>query len=172
MRHIIVDGYNVIRADPRLLSLERVSLEHARDVLVRTLAGSPRLANDEVTVVFDGGRGTRAHVHAMRRGRIHLLYSASGQTADEVIVQQARSLARSGTVVVVSNDVAVREGCRMEGCAVSGSENLLAQMPGHLASRTVEQDDEPSSGGMLTTRKRGNPRRSSRRARRQRDFRF
>src|SRR5947199_19155 len=51
MRHIIVDGYNVIRADSRLQSLERVSLEHAREVLVRTLASSPRLANDDLQVV-------------------------------------------------------------------------------------------------------------------------
>jgi predicted RNA-binding protein with PIN domain len=171
VRYIIVDGYNVIRADSRLQSLERVSLEHAREVLVQTLASSPRLANDHLTVVFDGGRGTRQHIHSQRRGRVDLLYSAQGQTADEVIVARARDIAQRGRVVVVSNDVELRENCRAEGCEVSTSENLLGQMPGRFGNGTRPlQDDEDS--GTLSTVKRGNPRRSSRRSRRQRDVRF
>lgn len=48
MRHIVVDGYNVIRADARLQSFERQSLEHARQILAQMLASSPRLANDRI----------------------------------------------------------------------------------------------------------------------------
>lgn len=81
MRQIIIDGYNVIRADPRLQSLEQVSLQTARDVLVRTLASSPRLSNDRILVVFDGRGGTRGHIHSHRVGRIDTMYSARGQTA-------------------------------------------------------------------------------------------
>ena len=173
MRHIIVDGYNVIRADPRLQSFERTSLEHAREVLVRTLGSSPRLANDEVMVVFDGRGGTRSHVHMHRMGRIMLVYSARGQSADDVIVQQARSLAKSGRVIVVSNDVEVREHCRAEGCEVSSSENLLGQMPGGLArSGTGSTQDDEDLRTTLSTDKRGNPRRAPRRSRRPRDVRF
>jgi len=170
VRHIIVDGYNVIRADPRLQSFERVSLEHAREVLVKTLASSPRLANDQLTVVFDGGRGSRPHIHSERLGRVVLVYSAQGQTADDVIVSQARSLAGAHRVVVVSNDVEVRERCRAVGCEVSAAENLLTQLPG--ASRPLAHDNEDDVDTTLSTVKRGNPRRSSRRARRQRDVRF
>ena len=171
MRHVIIDGYNVIRADPRLQSFERVSLEHARDVLVRTLASSPRLVNDNVVVVFDGARGQRRHVHSHRMGRIDVLYSAQGQSADDVIVHQAEALAGRGPVVVVSNDVAVREACRMHGCEVSGSENLLLQLPGQVRGRrrAEDEDDAPRN---LSTEKRGNPRRASRKDRRRRDYRF
>ena len=170
MRQIIVDGYNVIRADPRLLSFERVSLEHARETLVRTLAGSPRLVNDQIVVVFDGGLGTRSHVHMQRMGRIQLMYSARGQTADEVIVQHVRTLSGRGPVIVVTNDVEVREHCRAEGCEVSSSENLLGQVAGRpLPRRAQDEDDrEPS----LSTEKRGNPRRSSKKSRQQREVRF
>ncbi len=170
MRHIIVDGYNVIRADPRLQSLEHVSLEHARDVLVRTLASSPRLVNDRITVIFDGTRGTRSHVHSHRLGRIDTLYSARGQTADDVIVAQARSSPPSARVVVVTNDVAVRENCRAAGCEVSGSENLLDQLPGKV--RRPEREPEGPTRNGLSTVKHGNPRRASRKARRPRDVRF
>lgn len=170
MRHIIVDGYNVIRADPRLQSFEHVSLEHARDVLVRTLASSPRLVNDRVLVVFDGTRGSRSHVHAHRLGRIDTLYSARGQSADDVIVAQAQALSASARVVVVTNDVAVRENCRAAGCEVSGSENLLGQLPGKLRPPAREQE-EPLRTGQSTV-KHGNPRRASRKGRRPRDVRF
>jgi predicted RNA-binding protein with PIN domain len=171
VRYIIVDGYNVIRADSRLQSLERVSLEHAREVLVQTLASSPRLANDHITVVFDGTRGTRRHVHSHRRGRVDTVYSARGQSADDVIVSQARDTVRRGRVVVVSNDAEVRENCRAEGCEVSTSENLLGQMPGRYGNGSGRQEDD-YDGRTISTAKRGNPRRSSRRARRQREVRF
>src|SRR5436305_8109951 len=170
VRHIIIDGYNVIRADSRLQSLERVSLEHAREVLVRTLASAPRLTNDHIVVVFDGREGYRTHVHSRRVGRIDTLYSARGQTADEVIVTHAEELGRAGRVVVVSNDVEVRESCRAAGCEVSGSENLLEQIPGpRKPPRGDVDDDRP---GTLSTEKRGNPRRSSKKARQHRDIRF
>lgn len=171
MRYIIVDGYNVIRADPRLQSLEQVSLEHAREVLVQTLGSSPKLANDRVIAVFDGRFGRRQHVHMQRRGRVEVMYSARGQTADDLIVAQARALAGGGRVVVVSNDAELREQCLAVGCTVSGSENLLAQLPGRRPQPAIDArgDDD---GKTLSPVKRGNPRRLSRRARAQRDFRF
>ncbi len=170
MRQIIIDGYNVIRADPRLLWLERVSLQTARDVLVRTLASSPRLANDRILVVFDGRGGNRSHVHSHRVGRIDTMYSAIGQSADDVIVQQARALVASGPVIVVSNDHEVRDRCRAEGCGVSTSENLLGQIPGRAKRRPEEPADGPD--GTLSTVKRGNPRRQSKRDRGRREIRF
>jgi hypothetical protein len=74
-------------------------------------------------------------------------------------------------VVVVSNDVAVRESCRAEGCEVSGSENMLQQMPGRARALMAPARDEGIEPTLSTT-KRGNPRRPSKKARRQRDIRF
>jgi predicted RNA-binding protein with PIN domain len=99
------------------------------------------------------------------------MFSARGQSADDVIVDEASSLARTGRVIVVSNDLEVRERCRAVGCEVSGSENLLQQMPGttrRAAQSVDEDDDEPS----LSTIKRGNPRRLPKKSRRPRDVRF
>lgn len=170
VRQIIIDGYNVIRPEPRLQALEQVSLQTARDVLVRTLASSPCLSNDRILVVFDGRGGTRPHIHSHRVGRIDTMYSAQGQTADDVIVQQACALVRSNRVVVVSNDVEVRERCREEGCEVSASGNLLDQIPGR--SRKEAPDAGELGPATLSTVKRGNPRRSARRDRANRDIRF
>jgi predicted RNA-binding protein with PIN domain len=171
VRHIIVDGYNVIRADPRLQSFERDGLEKAREVLVRTLGSSPRLVNDRIIVVFDGIRGTRGHVHAHTVGRVRVVYSARGQSADDVIVREARALSGHGEVIVVTNDGEVRENCRAEGCQVSGSENLLGQLPGRPRRLPSAPGDDEDYDTSLSTEKRGNPRRSSRRSR-NRDIRF
>ncbi|GAC1320141.1 MAG: hypothetical protein NVS2B16_03850 [Chloroflexota bacterium] len=169
MRYILVDGYNVIRGDPRLQAMERVNLEQARNLLVQILASSPRLAHDHIVVVFDGADGSRSHVHSQRRGRVEMLYSARGQQADDVIVSYARDLAPKEKVVVVSNDVEVRESSRAAGADISGTDNLLNQMPGSTRQRFAGHDDDER--GTLSTRKRGNPRRSSKKAR-QRDIRF
>jgi predicted RNA-binding protein with PIN domain len=169
VRHIIVDGYNVIRADPRLQSFEHEGLDKARDVLVRTLGSSPRLARDTITVVFDGTGGTRGHVHGYTLGRVRVVYSARGQSGAVVLVRQAGELSRLGPVIVVTNDVEVRERCRAERCEVSGSENLLGQLPGRPRRAPVPDDDVPEPS--LSTVKRGNPRRSPRRSR-ERDVRF
>ena|SRR5579875_1724338 len=171
MRHVLVDGYNVIRADPRLQSLERTSLEHARQVLVQTLAGAPRLAHDRVLVIFDGRDGYRTHINAHRMGRIEVLYSARGQLADEVIIDQANQLAGRGSVVVVTNDLDVRRRCAAAGCEVTGSENLLRQIPGQPARRARPEEDDDDRKPTLSTAKRGNPRRSGKRSR-NREYRF
>jgi uncharacterized protein len=163
VRHIIVDGYNVIRADPRLQSFERDGLEKARDVLVRTLGSSPRLAADRITVVFDGTGGVRGHVHAHTVGRVRVVYSARGQTADEVIIREAAELSGRGRVIVVTNDGEVRDRCRSEGCDVSGSENLLGQLPGKPRRLPRQDEGDLDPDPSLSTVKRGNPRRSPRR---------
>lgn len=170
MPHIILDGYNVIRSDPRLASFERQSMEQARTVLIQTLASAPRLAGYRILVVFDGMGGSRSHVHGQRRGGVDTMYSAAGQTADAVIVAQAETLTPHNRVVVVSNDVAVRESCRALGCEISGVENLLGQVPGRI--RSAGPPDEEAPMGTLSTIKRGNHRRTSRKARRDREVRF
>src|SRR5581483_3358718 len=171
MRHVLVDGYNVIRADPRLQSIERTSLERARQTLVQTLASAPRLARDRVVVVFDGRDGFRSHVSVHHVGRIDVLYSARGQLADDVIVHQARDLAACGRVVVVTNDQDVRRQCTAAGCDVTGSENLLQQVPGRRVRPRDGEIDEDDYLPTLSTTKRGNPRRAGKRAR-NREFRF
>ncbi|MGH2447047.1 MAG: NYN domain-containing protein [Chloroflexota bacterium] len=170
MTHVLVDGYNVIRADPRLHSLEAQSLDTARRALVQTLASSPRLSRYQVVVVFDGRFGTRSHTGISRMGRVEILYSGRGRLADDVIVAQARELGPLEAVVVVTNDIDVREQCRAAGCRVTASENLLDQIPGtgNLTAVEHEEFDAPAS---LSTVKHGNPRRTGKKARR-RDFQF
>jgi hypothetical protein len=98
------------------------------------------------------------------------VYSATGQSADDLIMAQAEALAASGTVIVVSNDREIRDRCRAAGCHVTGSENLLDQLPGRPRRPGRDDDEDPTP--TLSTAKRGNPRRAPRGRRRLQDVRF
>lgn len=116
MRHIIVDGYNVIRRDPALSRLLAGAggLERAREALLVRLAGSPRLLRDELTVVFDAANvpGRTADSIERRSPRLRVVFSASDQIADDVIKRIAADLLAVGTrqsgLVVVTDDNEIR----------------------------------------------------------------
>lgn len=177
MRQILVDGYNVIRADPTMQRAERASLENARRLLLTTLDTSPRLRRDSIVVVFDGIREGRANQNSFRQGRVLVVFSARGQSADDVIKARVHATTDPEQVVVVTNDVDIRLYCERHGCAVSGSENLLNQLPGprrlmRLPSQPRDEDEPDNTPHTLTTVKKGNPRRAPRHSRRPRDYRF
>jgi hypothetical protein len=109
-------------------------------------------------------------MHATHQKGIEVVYSGGGQTADDVIVAEASRLAGTGRVIVVSNDADLRSRCLSAGCEVSGSQNLLRQMPGRAPAPSDEEDGE--SPPTLSTRKHGNPHRAPRKARRPRPVRF
>jgi predicted RNA-binding protein with PIN domain len=110
MRHIIVDGYNVIRRDPALNALINGphGLERAREALLTRLGGSPRLAKDELTVVFDAANvaGRSSESVERRSARLRIVYSASGEIADAVIKRLAEQMLarREPGLVVVTDD--------------------------------------------------------------------
>jgi len=52
----LIDGYNVIRREPDLRAREAESLEAGRRALLHLLARAQRDPRDEFTVVFDGAR--------------------------------------------------------------------------------------------------------------------
>src|SRR5437868_1114599 len=101
-RTILVDGYNVIRRDPALARVEHSSLEQARDVLVACLNASPTFRHDEIICVFDGAGSAAAGVRGPRgfqRGRVRVVFSAPGESADTVLKRFAANLPPGVAVV-------------------------------------------------------------------------
>ena len=114
---LLVDGYNLARAVWSGLEPEE---ERRRTVTVleevRARSGAP------VTVVFDGEDHTTAPPASRS---IRVLFSATGQTADDVIAELVRSLPSTQQVVVVSSDREVADDARRQGAAVLGSRDFL-----------------------------------------------
>jgi predicted RNA-binding protein with PIN domain len=102
MQKIIVDGYNVIHADGELRALP---MERARRELLARLRRYLSGKDVQVTVVFDGVGGME-DAEAVIPGRLQVLYSASGQTADEVIVGALHTHPNPREYIVVTGDIA------------------------------------------------------------------
>jgi predicted RNA-binding protein with PIN domain len=151
----LIDGYNVIRRDPHLRSREAESLEAGRRALLHLLARAHRDPRDEIIVVFDGARvsgGTPSE------GRIRVLFSRPPSTADDELMRLARQW-REGAAVV-SSDRRIQDAARRAGCPVLEVAQFLE---GLEASTSPESRD---SGNDTAPTKRGNPRRLSKKARR------
>ncbi len=108
LAHLLVDGYNVTKT-----GFGGSTLEQQRARLVSGLVGVVARTGAEVTVVFDGKDGVGV-TGPVPRG-VRVLFSRSGETADEVLRRLAAHEPRGRVVVVVSSDREVADGVRRSG---------------------------------------------------------
>jgi predicted RNA-binding protein with PIN domain len=152
----LIDGYNVIRRDPDLRTVEARGLQAGRAALLRLVAEATDRSLDVFTVVFDGAPIPGA---GGPPGRLQVIFSRPPQRADDVLVRLARQ--HGNGAIVVTSDRAVQDAARRAGCAVLGAEQFLAGLTRDGANEGASEDIEPERPAP----KRGNPRRSSKRAR-------
>jgi hypothetical protein len=164
MQKLILDGYNLIHADPELKKISRSSLESARGRLVKRLTGYIEAKNVQLTVVFDGHGGI-TDVDVEIPGRLQLLYSAAGQSADDVILEILESSSNPREYVVVTSDMAdIGRAAGAMGVSVVPSPEFLSRIerrrgdaggePEESVTDDVEYwlrqfggDDQDNSGG-------------------------
>ena len=140
MKVLIVDGYNVIHAWPRLKqALVTASLEDARTLLVQTIAAYAAHTGARATVVFDA--------HGQRHGSrdvvdgVDVVYGTRTASADHVIERLANEAARRGDaagVVVVTGDRLQRALVAAMGAATMSPQSLLADVQRAAAEITQE----------------------------------
>ena len=107
--HLLVDGYNVTKGGYGALALEA---QRAR--LLSGLGALAARTGAEVTVVFDGTDRVAPLATPSPRG-VRLLFSRTGETADEVLRRLAAAEPPGRPVVVVSSDREVADGVRASG---------------------------------------------------------
>nr|WP_206323663.1 NYN domain-containing protein [Streptomyces sp. HNM0574] len=120
--HLVVDGYNVTKTGYPQMPLEKQRLR-----LLGGLSGLAAQSGAEVTCVFDGADLAAPVLLAPPRG-VRVLFSKSGQTADEVIRQLVRAEPDGRPVVVVSSDREVADGCAAAGARPVASTLLLNRL--------------------------------------------
>jgi uncharacterized protein len=129
---LIVDGYNVIHAWPRLLQVLRErGLEDARRALVQALAEYASQTDSEVTVVFDAHSrpATRDPVEVV--DRVTVRYGTRTASADHVIERLAHEAARRGdahSVIVATGDRLQRAMVGAMGVATLSPRALEAEV--------------------------------------------
>jgi predicted RNA-binding protein with PIN domain len=118
---VIVDGYNV-----SMLAWPDASVAQQRDRLCDALAELQLRFRCEVTVVFDGTEVPG--VRPMRRRGLRVVFSAAGQEADEVVVDEVVFRPAEVPVIVVSSDREVQAAAESEGATVLAADALLQLM--------------------------------------------
>lgn len=107
--HLLVDGYNVTKT-----AYPTLTLQAQRTRLLAGLGALTARTGVELTVVFDGADGVMPVAVAAPRG-VRLVFSRTGETADEVLRRYARNEPEGRPVVVVSTDKEVADGVRRVG---------------------------------------------------------
>jgi predicted RNA-binding protein with PIN domain len=125
---ILVDGYSLLHNWPELAPGKARHSAMAREELVRRLTEYHDATGTAVTVVFDGA-GERGRPSEMPSTRgMEVLFSRSGQTADDIIERAAARLAQLGEVLVVTDDYAERDTVIAFGAMAVSCDVFLGMM--------------------------------------------
>ncbi|MGP3913635.1 NYN domain-containing protein [Nonomuraea sp. 10N515B] len=120
--HLVIDGYNVTKTGYGTLTLA-----DQRNRLMTGLGGLVAQTRVEVTVVFDGAE-LNAPVQVVAPRGVRVLFSAPGETADDLIRQLVRAEPPGRAMAVVSSDREVAESVRRMGARPVPSALLLRRL--------------------------------------------
>lgn len=165
MRVLVVDGYNIVHAWPRLKqALQRGGLEEARRRLVAELAEYAAVRPVAVTVVFDGPRRADAESVEIVDG-VTVRFSGRAGSADHMIERLVGEATRQGPardVVVATGDNLQRDLVMAMGGSVLDPRGLEAEVGGarsDTGGRAERSRDEAHFGRRLEHRLRPETRR-------------
>lgn len=162
--HIVVDGYNLIRQSPSLSTIDALDLQRGREELIKRLSQYRKIKRHPITVVFDGWRGENPHQVKEKERGINIIFSRYGEKADDIIKRIAAK--ERERIVVVTSDHEVADFSQRHGAAIINSRDFEMRMEIAFYSHTkgVEEYNQPLS--RISTKKKGSPRRLSKRERR------
>lgn len=129
---ILVDGYSVLHAWPKLRKLAGRSLEHQREALVRVLRQFADQTGQRVTVVFDGYAAKRKPESTAPTPGIEVIFSEKGKTADDVIERTVGQAERPSGILVVTSDNVERQTVEGLGARSVSAEVFEAEVEGAL----------------------------------------
>jgi len=133
---ILVDGYSLLHNWPELAEGAARHSEAARDALVEMLTQYQDANGTPITVFFDGTGARRSKPKSTSGGAVEVLFSNSGQTADDLIERAAHRFQDYGEVLVVTDDFAERDTVSGFGGSVASCGNFIAMIQNALANLT------------------------------------
>ncbi len=104
MRSVFVDGYNVINSWPNLKKIKEYSYDSARKELIDALENYASYNLCNVTIVFDAHKVSGNLEKKETKGRVTIVFTKDGETADAYIERCINNIGRKVEVVVVTSD--------------------------------------------------------------------
>ncbi len=168
-KHLLVDGFNLIRRDRELSGVEQRNFYGAQQLLLERLAVYRRGTSHRVTVIFDGHGGPNPHRSRSHHNGVDIVYSAHGETADDVIKDLVSRPGTPGGLLVATADRDLAHSCRTHGVPVIAPGELMARSRPKIrppAGDEFWQGKQEETGWAGHTRKKGNPSRKPKTQRR------
>jgi uncharacterized protein len=130
-RYLILDGYNLIGALKRYSPRSTRGLDQSRELIINDALKAAGWTGSEIIVVFDASQSPEpGRTEPRARGSVRVVYSAPGESADDIIERLVRSDGSSYTVCTA--DFALQRAAIASGAARSAPrefEDLLNELP-------------------------------------------
>jgi uncharacterized protein len=130
---ILIDGYSLLHNWPKLAAGKPRHSAAARDELIQRLTRYQDAVGTPITIFFDGAGAPSGTPAASSRPELEVLYSRSGQTADQMIERAAYRFSPYGEVLAVTDDLAERETVLSLGGMASSCANFIQSVEDALA---------------------------------------
>lgn len=102
--YLLVDGYNIIFAWPKLRELASINLDSAAGKLVEILSDYQGTQRGRLIIVFDAYRVHGGKRQVIHQGSVDIIYTKEAETADSYIMELTHTLADKGNVTVATGD--------------------------------------------------------------------
>jgi len=132
---ILVDGYSLLHNWPELAPGKARHSASAREELIQRLKLYQDATGTPITIFFDGGGAPAGTPAALSTPELEVLFSRSGQTADQMIERAAYRFVPYGEVLAVTDDLAERETVISLGGMSSSCWNFIQTIESTLAEQ-------------------------------------
>lgn len=128
LARILVDGYSLLHGWPELARGKARHSMAARDALVDILTRYRDAIGTPITIIFDGAGAPKGTAKPHSTPELEVLYSKTGQTADDIIERVTHRLVPYGEVLVVTDDFAERDTVIALGGSAASCGQFVAQI--------------------------------------------
>lgn len=135
---ILIDGYSLLHGWRELAPDKPRHSAAAREELLHWLARYQDAVHIPITVFFDGAGAPPGTPKDFSSPQLEVIYSGTGQTADQLIERVAGRLREYGEVLVVTDDYAERDTILSLGGMASSCDNFVQTLRSTLDERDRE----------------------------------
>jgi predicted RNA-binding protein with PIN domain len=151
-RHLIIDGYNLLRGSRRYAADTERDLDAACERLIADL-GARAAEGQKVTLVFDGGGNRFSEGVPRSVGGVTVIYSAAGTDADSVIEALAATARDAGEETeIVTSDAATRWSSLGGPVIVTRASSFALELADDDTEWRAESDRQSRSRGTVSDR--------------------
>ncbi len=112
--NLIIDGYNLMN----MVSIKGSSLEEKREKFISLISEFCSVNKTNVIIVFDGAGQESQHRGYEKRGKVKLVFSAKGETADDVIMETVGKKKNAKDFLVITSDRQIRNFAAARGASL------------------------------------------------------